>query len=293
MTIEIGGSALRAEVVDKVIKQTAAQTYKFKQACTIATTAAWKDYFYRETSAVLNPLVGGSTASASKLLPRGANFPQATPSWEKVMTAQEKYGIEDNIFWEDILTDDIDVQARVMFKLGQKIAKDVDDEIWDTLTESRTPVLINSFLIDEADGWNGTSGAIIDDLLHAAQLIAEDNYDTTSLMAFISPADRRYVSAYLASKGAQFPSIGEKIAENGYVGRVAGVDLVVSNSVTTSYALVCVPKICATWRAAVPLTTNTTVDPFKSVRIRVVEMGITQMTDPNALCLIKGTQGPY
>ena len=64
---------------------------------------------------------------------------------------------------------------------------------------------------------------------------------------------------------------------------------VVSNSVTASNALVAVPKICGTWKAAVPLQTNTTIDPFKSVRIRAVEMGVTQLTDPKAICLIKNT----
>jgi len=283
---EVGEGALRAEVVDKAIKGFANASYKFKQAVSISTTNAWKNYFYREASAALT----GPTGNAIKGIPRGANFPQAVVEWEKVPTWIEKYGLEDNIYWEDIKTNDIDVQGRTLFKIAEGVVKAVDDEIWDVLTESRSPVNIHTFTITATYHWNGSSAAIIDDLMHAKEMIGTFNYPVNNLMCFISQKDHRSIVKYLADSGAQFPSVGEDMAKNGRVGKLAGINLVVANSVSASNALVVVPKIVGTWKAAVPLQTNTTIDPFRSVRIRAVEMGVTQLTDPKAAVLIRNTQ---
>ena len=288
-TLQVGDEALRAEVVDKAIKGFAVQAYKFKQAVSISTTNAWKNTYYREESTPL----ASPTGNAIKGLPRGANFPQAVVKWEKVETVIEKYGLEDNIYWEDILTNDIDVQARTLFRIAEGVVKAVDDEIWDVLTEtqgSTAPSAIQSFAIALTLHWDGASAAIIDDLMHAKQLIGEYNYPTNNLMCFISEKDHRGIVKYLADSGAQFPSMGDEMARNGRTGKLAGINLIIAHSVTASYALVVVPKICATWKQAVALQTKTVIDPFKSVKIRAVEMGVTQLTDPKAVCLIKGTQ---
>ncbi len=284
---QVGTAELRKEVVDKVIKGFATQAYKFKQAVSVSTTNAWKNTYFRESSAALT----GPTGNAIKGIPRGANFPQAVVEWEKVETFIEKYGLEDNIFWEDIITNDIDVQSRTLFRISEGVVKAVDDEIWDVLTEGQSPTNIHEIDLFGTGQWDkAASAAIIDNLMEAKQRIGQYNYPTNNLMCFISEKDHRSIVTYLADSGAQFPSVGEDMARNGRIGKIVGINLVVSNSVTASFALVVVPKICGTWKAAVPLRTDTEVDPFKSTRIRAVEMGVTQLTDPGAVCLIKSTQ---
>ncbi len=285
-SLEVGDVALRAEVVDKAIKGFANAAYKFKQAVSISTTNAYKNYFYREASAALT----SPTGNAIKGIPRGANFPQAVVEWEKVATYIEKYGLEDNIYWEDIITDDIDVQGRTLFRLAEGVTKAVDDEIWDVLTEGRSVSNIHEVPITAGYEWDTASAAIIDNLMYAKQKIGTYDYPVNNLMCFISHKDHRSIVKYLSDSGAQFPSIGEDMARNGRVGKIVGINLIISNSVTASFALVLVPKICATWKAAVPLKTDIEVDPFRTTRIRAVEMGVTQLTDPSAICLISNTQ---
>lgn len=286
-TEQVGKTNLRKEVVDEIIKGFATAAYKFKQAVTISPTSAWTNIYYRENPTALS----GPTGNAIRGIPRGANFPQAVVNWEKVSSVIEKYGLEDNIFWEDILSDDIAIQARTMFRIAEGVAKAVDDQIWAVLTESQVATNINGFTVGSTLHWSGTSAAIINDLMRAKQLISENNYSTENLMCFLSPKDHRSVVQYLAGKGAQFPTIGNDVASNGRVGKLVGIDLIQSNSVTASFALVVVPKICATWKELVPLTTDITTDPYKSVRIRSVEQGVCQLTDPKAVCLIANTQG--
>ncbi len=287
---EVGQSPLRAELVSKIIKGFATAAYKFKQAVSISTTNAWKNSYFRENPDALT----GPEGNDIKGIPRGANFPQAVVEWEKIASYVEKYGLEDNIMWEDILTNDVNVQDRTLFRISEGVAKAVDDEIWDVLTEGQSVSNIQSVTIVESatsGQWDSASAAIIDNLMNAKQLIGTKNYPTNNLMCFISEKDHRSIVTYITDSGAQFDKLGDETARNGRVQGLAGIKFVVSNSVTASFALVVVPKICGTWQQAVPLTTDVEVDPFKSTRIRAVEMGVTQQTDPKACCLIINTQG--
>jgi hypothetical protein len=281
---QVGTADIRTQLFDKTVKGFATAMYKFKQAVTISPTSAWKNFYYRESPTALT----GQSGNAIKGIPRGAAFPQAVVSWEKVQTTIEKYGLEDFIHWEDILSDDIDVQARTLYRIAEGVVKAVDDEIWNVLTENLTVTNIQS--VTCAAGWEQSSAAIIDNLMQAKQKIGEYNYDTANLMCFINHKDHRSMVNYLTEKGAQFPQIGNDMANNGQAGKLVGINLVVSNSVPASYALVVVPKICGTWKELVPMQTTTKEDPYKGVLVRSVEMGVTQLTDPKSCVLLKGTQ---
>lgn len=284
--VEVAQEAIRGTYYDSAVKAIADATYKFKQALTISTTGAWTNYFYRGTNTVL----AGQSGNDEKGIPRGAEFPNANTSWDRIQSIIEKYGLEANIPYEDIISNEIDVVDRTLFKISQGVAASVDATIWDTLTESRSPTNIQSITITGGQTWDATSAAIIDDLLQAKQKIAEENLDTSNLMAFISPKDYRSILNYLAGKGAQFPSIGADVANNGNMGKLAGIDLIVSNQVTASYALVVVPKVVGTWKELVPLQTTTKEDPYKSRTIRATCLGVCQLHTPKAAVLIIGTQ---
>ena len=89
--IETGNTTrgIRAEVVDAMVKQTAERTYKFKQACAIVTTSAWKNTFFREDTTVLT----GASGNSQKGIPRGANFPQAVVKWTELSVRIVKHGL--------------------------------------------------------------------------------------------------------------------------------------------------------------------------------------------------------
>ncbi len=283
---QTGTEGLRKEVVDKVIRDIAKPSYKFKQAVRVVKTNAWKQTFFRASTTVLT----GATGFGVEGIPRNAAFPRATPTTEEVNSYIVKYGLEDFISFEDIMSSEIDQVKQIIFKLTQAVVSAVDGRIWNTLTEDRTPVNIQSITITDGQTWDASSAAIIDNLLNAAQLIGEANYDTSNLMAFVSLKDHRSIVNYLSEKGNQFPKIGEDTAKNGRVGRLAGVQLVVSNEVTASFSLVVVPKVVGAWRESVSLRSDLEKDAFKGTRVRVVEMGVPQLTDPNAAVLIIGTQ---
>ena len=282
---------IRKEVIDSMIKQTAARSYKFKQAVAVVPTSAWSNTFIREK---LDVLVGPS-GNSQRGLPRGANFPQATVEWQEVTVRIVKHGLEENLAWEDIISGEINIQARSIIRLTEGVVKSVDDDIWASLTEERTGTgVIQSFALSTATtggSWDEASAAIIDNLMQASELIhINGNYDTSDLMCFVSPRGKRDILNYLADKGAQWMPIATEIAKNGSFGKVAGVTIVESNSVTASFALVVKPKTCATYKELVSLRSTTVEDPYRSLKIRVVEEGVVELTDPKAVVLIRDTQ---
>jgi len=291
--IQTGGSnrGIRAEVVDAMVKQIAERTYKFKQALAIVPTSAWKNTFFREDPTVM----AGQSGNAFKGIPRGAEFPQAVQKWEEVSVRIIKHGAESNIPWEDIIAGDINIQARTIIKLTEGVVKSVDDDIWNSLTQnnlSDTNLRVQSYAVAASRYWSVASAAIIDDVMAAKTLIGKQNYDTSDLICFINPDDSRYIVKYLIDKGTQFPSIAQESVRNGKIGSIANVTFIESMSVATSYALLVKPKTCATWKELVSLRSTTVEDPYKSLKIRVVEEGVVEVTDPLAICVIKGTATP-
>jgi len=288
-----GEIALRAEVVDATIKGMAARMYKFKQAVSIVPTSAISNVYWTESAAVVSAKGEGN---AFEGVPFGANFPHAVADHTRRQSNIVKHAVETNIAWELIKSSEIDVQGRNLFKLTEGITKSVDDNIYTDIQENQnsvggTPKNINFIRITQLEEWtNSASSAIVDVMNNAAQLIGEHNYSTANLMMFVNLRDRRSIMDYVYSKGSQTPSLATDVAINGHITKLSGIDIIESNSVPASAALVVVPKICATWKAFEPLTTDTTVDPLKSVRIRVIEEGILQLTDPKAVCLIVNTQ---
>lgn len=285
--LKTGSSGIRKEVIDELVHIFAQPSYVMKEVVSISTTGGWQNTYYQEDPAVLTAPTGNSGSG----LPRGANFPQLSTSNAQKTGWITKVGFEDNINFEDIISGNVDKQSRTVFKLTQKTVYTVDTAIKNGLTEDDSPSTVNNFTIAAGYGWDKVaSAAIIDDLMQAKQLIAEDNYPVTNLVCLINSKDHRSIVNYLASKGAQFPEVGNDMAKNGFVGRLAGITIRQTEVVPASFAIIVVPKVCATWKELVPLQSDVKNDAFKSTRIRVVEEGMIQLTDPSAVCVIRGTR---
>lgn len=285
--VQVQESELRAQAFDSAIKGIAERKYKFKQALSLSTTAAWINTFYREST---TSALAGQPGNAIRASPRLALPARNSVDWARIDSYQEKYFFEDEIAWEDIITNQISVQGRTLFRISEGIVKGVDDAIYSALTNVTAETDINQVNLAQNIAWDLTSAAIIDDLGQARQLIAQDDIDAEELMCFVSPKDMRSINTYIAGKGSQFPQLGTEAATNGRIGQLVGITFVMANNVTASQALVVVPKLCAEWKEAAPLQTETTTDPFRSVRIRAVEIGVTHILQPKAICLIRGTQ---
>lgn len=308
--ISVGSAnrAIRKEVVDNIVKQVAMRSYKFKQAVAVVSTSADRHVFYRENPDTSSQATGNDTEG----IPRGANFPQTETTWEEASVRVVKFGDERNIPWEDIISGDVNVQARIVIRSTERVTRSVDNYILKKITNDFFSVSGDTFtgytgsngeslkiqsyavgtgIAGSVGGrWNETSAAIVSDIMGASRLIAEANYDTGDLMCFISPKDKQSIMRQLESNGAQFPMIAADIVKNGNIGSLAGVKLIETLSMPASYALLVKPKTCATYQQLVGIRSVTKEDEYKSLMIRVVEEGCLELTDPKCVVLIKNTQ---
>ena len=299
-TLEAGSKALDKEVIDAMVKQIQLRTFKFKQAVSIVPTSGLSHVFIREDPLILT---GGANAPIEGT-PFGADFAKMRPKWEERTVRIVPFKAEDNIAWETLKGSVIDIQARTVIKLTEAVVKAIDDYIYGEVTEDATDeslgagvggfdqsLEVQSFSLAADNYWNGTSAAIVNDIGACRTLLSDANYDDSNALLFVSPRDHQSIMTYVHDKGAQYNSFGEDVAKNGRVGRLGGVTIVETPTVNASFALMLVPKICATYNEFESLKSTTINDPFKSITIRIVEEGSISLTDPLAVVVIRGTQG--
>ena len=289
MPDSVGTQDLRAENVDKIVKGFALQQYKFKQICMVQPSSSWKETYFEETSAELS----GGLGSAIRGVPRLANFPYGEPTWIKRSSYIEKFAMEGVISYEDVISNEIDVQARTLLRISRAVTKAVDDEIWRVISEGQSVVNINSVTIATGNEWDSATAANRDaltNILSGMQLIEENNYDMgTGGFLLVSPKGYADLMGNAIVRNAS-QVFAEAVVSNGKVGIIAGLTIIKSNSVTRDYAMVIKGKEACTWKEAQALKTETIYDPGIKYTIRAWEQGVAQLINPKAVTLIINTQ---
>ena len=205
-----------------------------------------------------------------------------------------KHAGESVVSWEDATTNNIDVVSRTFLRIARAVAKSVDAEIWDKISESQSPSTINTLAIGAGNEWD--SGTLanqnpIQNILDAKKLITIDNYDPDNGNGFLllNPTDFANLLGNASIRNAgQFWT--DSVTRNGVVGRILGLTVIVSNSITNDFAMVGIAKEVGTWKSAVPLTVKSLEDPGIKTTIRAWEVGVTQLKNPEAVCLLTNTQ---
>lgn len=284
-----GQESLRAENVDRLIKGLAAAKYTAKQAVMIDSSSAQKESYFQETKTV--PTAG--TTASIKDVPRLSPFPKANITWTKKSAYVQKYGLEDVLSYEDALLDSFDVISRTILRVTEGVVKSVDDEILSVLSESWTAATINTVAIGAGSEWDAAVIANrdpIQNILDAQAEVEIDNYMDGRTLLYINPTDAAKIMGNSNVRNAgQFFS--DSVTRNGELGKFAfGVTVIKTNSVPADSALMVKEKICGTWKEVTPLTTFSITQEGISYTIRAMELGVTQLTNPEAVCLISNTR---
>ena len=276
-----GEADLRAENFSRIVKGFALQEYKMKQLCMIETSNSWTETYYKETAADLT----GGTGSDVEGVPRLAAFPYGEVTWEKTSGRNIKYAMEGVLSWEDIKTNNVPMIARTLLRIARAVAKSVDTEV-----ASKILSLAGNTQAANAT-WNNVVIADrdpIQDILDGKALIAIDNYNPDK-NGFIIMHPTNYAellgNANVRNAG-QFYT--DSVTKNGVVGRLLGLTVVSTNSVTEGGAQIVIAKEACTWKSVVGLTVKTIDDPGIKTTIRAWEVGQIQIVNPDAICKITG-----
>lgn len=276
-----GEADLRAENVSRIVTGFALQEYRMKQLCMIQSSNAWTETYYQETATDLT----GGTGSAVEGVPRLANFPYGEASWTETSGRNVKHAMEGVISWEDKKTNAIDVIARTLLRIARAVTKSVDMAIASKIlseagnTQAANATWDNAIIADRDP---------IQDILNAKSLIEIDNYNPNKngYLLLHPTAYAQLLGNSNVRNAGQFYT--DSVTRNGVVGRLVGLTVISSNSVTDGGAQVVVAKEALTWKSIVGLTVKTIEDPGIKYTIRAWEVGQVQVTNPDAICKITG-----
>jgi len=284
MADSTGMADLRAENISKIVTGFALQNYKLKQLCMINSSSAWIESYFRETATELT----GGAGSAVKGIPRLANFPYGEVSWTKVSSYIQKYGMEGVISYEDAKTNNIDVIARSLLRIGRAVAYAVDTEIEAVMAGAG-----NTFALTAGYEWDSATIANRDpigDILKAKRYLADDNYDPDS-NGYLVVTPKQYQYLLGNSKVVNNPSFkSADVVTNGVVGQICGLKIIVTPAVTADQCYVVIAKEALTWKQVAPLSVVTIEDPGVKWTIRAFELGVCQIPNPNAVCKITNVE---
>lgn len=284
-TVEM--SEIRGLDIDKLAKGFAEEEYIFKSECQVSSTSADQIRWYRKTAGTLSATAPAAIKNTS---------PLSTPatlevSWTRDTSYVKEYKVEGFISDRDIRTADLDVLATTVRDLTRAIVAAVDSDIWDVMSEGQSPTNIQYFATTAVGGdqWDAANYAadIIKDLNHAKKLIWDYNYNPEGATLFVHPTGYEAIVNWLISgKGSSIPGFSSEKIKNGVVLQLLGLNIKVSNNVTTDYAMVVVPQRACTFKQLTPTTAVTIDEKLVGKKIRVREEGISYVTDPKAIVLI-------
>ena len=290
MVDSTGMQDIRGLNIEKAVTGFALASYVFKdRLCAVQTSNKWQERYYEETAA---DLTGGTGASVEGV-PRLSTFPHGEVTWTQRNSYHKKHGMETRISWEDAISNDVDVIARSLLRIGRAVARSVDAEIWDVVTDTLNTgsAGINTVTISEGNEWDSATIGNrdpIQDILNAKKEIAEQNYDPEGAFLCLNPKDYTNLLGNANVRNAgQFYT--DSATRRGEVGQILGLRILVSNNVTADYAAVVIGKEAATWKQLNALRTATIIDDGIGYTIRSWEIGVCQLKNPKAVCLIINT----
>lgn len=287
-----GQAQIRGLDIDKTAKGFADVENVFKKIVTISKTSSREMRWYQKTSGFLagNTTTGITTSgignAASNTLPSVTE-----QSWTRQTSYVRKYMVESPLItMEDINDTDVSVLATNIRDLTRAVARKVDERIWNVLTENQTPVNIQ---VGNAAGlgWDdGTNGNPINDLLSGKQLLTAQGYNAEMASLLVNSVDYKNLLNYLiVEKGSSIPDFSSEKVQSGIVTRIVGLNIRVSENVTSDYAALIVESRAGTYRQFMPLKAVVKDDPGIGKKIRIWEEGECILTDPKAVVLIQKT----
>lgn len=277
---------LRAENIDTAVKAVVKIEEKWKALCAIDSSSAWTESYFRETN---DDSTGGGTGSAIRGVPQFAPFPFFDVTETKVSSVIQKYAGEAIISLEAQQNATVPMLQRKVYRLGRKIVYQVDVAI----EAGCAADFGNTVAISAGNEWDSATVANRDpvkDILDAIQTLRVDGIDALSGNGYLVVNGTDYTNIISNTKILNHPTYESGVMGNGQQGKILGLTIVVSETVTADTAYVLVARQGMVWKQAEALKVKTIVDEGKSTTIRAWERGVFQLQAPNEVCKLTNTR---
>lgn len=278
---------MRKEYIDSAVKAVNQDMSKLKNLCIIDSSSAWTESYYRETNA---DSTDGGTGSSIKGIPQMAPFPFVQVTETKVSSVVLKYGDESVISLEMQQEATVPMLQRHILRMARKVNWQIDTAIEAIMSSDAG----NTFAITADYEWDSATIAQRDpvyDILYGINMLRADGIDALNGNGYLVVNGTDYTNIISNTKILNHPTFQSVSAvQNGIVGSLAGLKIMVSEAVTADQAYIVVKGESLVWKQAQPLKTVTIDDPGKSTTIRCWERGVCQLHAPNGICKITNTR---
>ncbi len=280
---------LRKEFIDAAVKAVVKIEEKWKAMCAVDSSDSYTESYFRETN---DDATDGGTYSPIRGVPEFVAFPYVDVKETKVSAVIEKYAATSLISMEAGQYATVPMLQRKIYRIGRKIIYQEDTAIHDAVTIITTGHG-NTVAIPASYEWDSDTIQNRDpvkDILDAVQTLRVDGIDALSGNGKIVLNGQDYTNFISNSKVLNHPTYESGVMQNGQVGKILGMAIVVSEIVTADSAFVLVAKQGMVWKQANALTTATTVTPGKMTQIDAWERGVFQSQAPNEICKLTNTR---
>ena len=279
----------RSEYIDVAVKAVVKIEEKWKALCAVDKSSAWTESYFRETN---DDNTDGGTGSAIRGVPQYAPFPFFDVTETKVSSIIQKYAGESIISLEAQQNATVPMLQRKIYRLGRKIVYQIDVAI-EAACATVTTGYGNTVAIPIGSEWDSATIANRDpikNILDAIQTFRASGIDALAGNGKLVVNGTDYTNIISNSKVLNHPTYESGVMQNGQVGKLLGLTIVVSEAVQIDSAFVLVAKQGMVWKEAEALKVATIVDEGKSTTIRAWERGVFQSQAPNEICKITNTR---
>lgn len=283
-----GQADIRKKFWDSVARNMEEEESIFYSAVEVVSTNSREVEYHQRTQGYLT-----LTSPTDIKVAEGASPWVAETSWTKNTAYTKKYMLDSPLITIEDQKDT--VPAVKVFRdnvemITGTIINDRDSDIWDVVTESQTPVNINSVTTTAA--WDAASGQDpMEDVSEALQKIREQTKRTMmDPVLYVSAKGYKDLKVWITNQGTKFETVSSSLVTNGRLEFFAGCRVVVSENVTADYALVADLKKSTVYYEFMPMTTATINEPLIGDKVRVMTSGITTLQRPKYNTLISNTE---
>lgn len=282
-----GQALIKGLNIDKVSKDMLEEASIFKGEVKNESTSSREIRWYQKTSGLLTMT---SPAKISQIAYGAIPFIMRR-TWTRNTSFTKKYLLDSEMInMEDETDSDVQVFLNTTEDLTDALAFDRDKDIWDIVSESQSPSLINGVTSNAA--WDATSGQNpYEDVAEAEQLIREGTNRNPVLKIYLSPKDHKNLKVWLVTtKGSSFPGFSSQLVENKPLLMFDGKQVIVSDNVTADFAMVANLERGAIYKEFSGLKTSIITEEQVGRKIRMGFNGITLLVRPEYIALISNTQ---
>jgi len=285
-----GQADIRGLFIDKETKKYFEEALIFKNLVTTKSTPSRTIRWYQKTSGYL------TATSPAKISPvaEGARPFILQQSWTRNTSYVKKYMVDSPMInMEDETDTDIAVFQDNLRDVVDAVAYDLDADIWDVATEDQTAVNINSVTADNE--WDDyTDATPIEDIEEAKQEIREQTKRAirNGVLLVNAQGAKDLIVYLIQTKGSSIPNFASEKVSSGVLGKLLDLTIIVSENVTSDYALVGDLAQAVEYREFTPITTAIIKEEGIGRKIRCWTHGIALLVKPKYLTLLDNLVTP-